>query len=247
MTRWRSLMVAALAPLGAGAEEIAGARQALEPAEIRDAVAAAPSGRLAEIRLCNLLVYSRDKTATNLRAGPSRTDKVIATLPPQREEAGTSVGPEFQVIAGLGEWFLIRGAHWAGYDLPEGRLALGPAWMAANLAGFEIWSPDLKKEPREAAETIVTMASPADIEQPWGPDSAKVERVYGCSGSYVDVRVALPDGRRVRGWAAGLCNNQVTTCGGFSDLYEERDDGLYRSPASCRADAGSPGCQAAKP
>lgn len=245
MTRLAAMALAATLSLPAAAAEVQGAQRWLDLPEIQPAVSVAPGGKSTGVRLCWVSVYSRDKTPTNLRAGPSREAKVVAVLPAERAEAGTRIGPEFQVIAGRQDWFLIRGAHWAGYDLPEKALVLGPAWMAANLASFTIESPSLRRAPNEAAETILKMAPLEGAADNWGPDSAKIERVHGCSGSFVDVSVSLPDGRKARGWATGLCGNQVTTCGGGHVVAEERAGGLYRTEASCREDHDAKACPSA--
>lgn len=232
------LLPASLALLPAIAQE---PRAPLEAHAVKAAVERAPGGREAGVRLCWLEAHSRDRTATNLRAGPSRSAKVSAALPPMRREGDDTFGPEFQVIANKGDWFLIRGAHWAGYGADAADLALGPFWMAANLTDFTIWEPKLFKEPRAGADLVVEMRHP---DHAWGPDSAKIERVHGCSGSYVDVSVKLPDGRRARGWASGLCANQVTSCGGAGPAFEERAGGLFRSEAACRETADETSCPA---
>ncbi len=224
------------------AEERQGASRWLEIHEVASAVRKAPSGKQTGVQLCWLSAYSRDKTSTNLRNGPGPRDKVIAKVPAERDEGGTKIGPEFQIIAGRGDRFLVRGVHWAGYDLPEKELALGPAWMAANLMGFSLESPNLRDVPRETGKVILEMRPREGERDDWGADSAKIDRVYGCSGSFIDVAVTLPDGRKARGWATGLCANQVTTCGGGHVSAEERRGGLYLSEANCAAGTDNKDC-----
>lgn len=225
------------------------AARTLTPRETVVAVSTAVGGSMpAGLTLCRLFVYSRDKGDTNLRAAPSRAARIVGTLPGERREAGTRIGPEFQVLAGQGPWFLIRGARWAGYDLPEKRLHRGPSWMAANLVGFTIESLDLLSAPRPDARSVLRLL-PLDgaADQAWGPDSATIERVHGCSGSFVDVDVRLPDGRTARGWATGLCGNQVTTCGGGQVIYEARAGGLFLPEAVCAAGGREEDCPPAAP
>lgn len=246
---WRGSAAACLAMVllcspAAVATDAQGAARTLGPLETVAAVRKAVGGRLpADLKLCRVFAYSRDTGETNLRAGPGLAARVVATLPGERPEAGARIGPEFQVLAGRGPWFLIRSAHWAGYDLPAKPLHLGPAWMAANLVAFTIESLDLLAEPREGARSVLRLLPLAGApDQAWGPDSARIARVHGCSGSYVEVDVQLPDGRAARGWAGGLCRNQVTTCGGGQVLYEARAGGLYLSRKACAERAGGEDC-----
>ncbi|MCG7392148.1 SH3 domain-containing protein [Microvirga sp. ACRRW] len=195
----------------------------LEPAEI-PAAAAQATGFRTGVNLCWLNAYSDDSDpkGTNIRAAPSRNAPVIGTIPQKRAEAGTEIGPEFQVIGSTDGWLLIRQAIWRGYERDEKLLFKGPGWIAAGLVSFSVEDPLLRAEPHMNARTIMELTSAQDAESSWGPDSVIIKRAHRCSGSFVEVDLETPDGRKARGWANGACANQVTTCGGNPSAVEER-------------------------
>lgn len=178
------------------------------------------------MRLCSLHLYSNDADAkgTNIRAAPSVNAPIIGTLPGKRAEADTKIGPEFQVLGAKGGWLLIRNAHWAAYVHEEELLFPGPGWIAAKFVGFEIEHGWLYDTPQGHGQRILKLSSldQADSESHWGPEDVRVERVYGCSGSFLEVDIETPNGQKKRGWVTGVCGNQVTTCGGGDAFVEER-------------------------
>jgi hypothetical protein len=130
------------------------------------------------------------------------------------------------VIGSVDDWFLIRQVIWTGYDLDEKLLFSGPGWIAAGLVSFSAEDPWLRSAPRADAAKIRGFSSDGNAAPGLEVNDAIIKRVHRCSGSFVDVDLEAPDGRKARGWVTGVCANQVTTCGGGSDYVEERDGKL---------------------
>lgn len=189
----------------------------LAPQDIPAFVSKAP-GADRSVRLCSFHAYSKDAdvNGSNLRAGPDLNAAVLAVIPGERAEAGTKIGPEFEVLGSKDEWLLIRGVHWAGYDKAEKMLFSGPGWISAGLVSFEAEDPWVRDAPRAEARKVVELQ---------GRDLI-IKRVHGCSGSFVDVDYELDGEQKGRGWVSGACANQVTTCSGGSPYIEERNGKL---------------------
>ncbi|MES2905950.1 MAG: hypothetical protein V4691_02820 [Pseudomonadota bacterium] len=206
----------------------------LDIGEIKPAVAKALGSKTKDVHLCSFEVYLRDSGKTNLRAAPHSNAKIVGSLPAPEPEYGTTISPRVQVIGGKEGWFLVRAGRWADREKDK-MLFEGPAWMAANLADFTI-EGGLYTAPVEEAPPVAKLAPLPGTADNWGSDSVKIDKVFGCSGSFVDASVITPDDRKFRGWATGICANQLTTCGGGHRIYEEREGGIYPSAAACRED-----------
>lgn len=204
----------------------------LDPSEVHSAVAKAPGYRPG-ISLCWLNAYSidTDPQGTNIRAAPDRNAPVIAKIPSERAEADTRIGPEFQVIGSADGWLLIRQVIWRGYDKNEKLLFNGLGWIAAGLVGVSAEDALLRSAPRADASAIMELFSAPNADPSWGPSDIIVKRVYRCSGSFVDADLEIPDGQKARGWVAGICSNQVTTCSG-GGIHIEEHNGKLVSPNS---------------
>lgn len=177
------------------------------------AIATSPAvGAMAEepARVCSFSAHTidPDPAGTNVRSAPSATASILATLPQEAGEGDAAFSPEFDVIGFKRGWFLIENVAVGHYgDEPVRTIFKGPGWVAAKLVGFTINDHRLREEPGGSAKIVAELTG-AD----WGPDSAIVKKVHDCSGAFVDVTVETPDGAERRGWATGLCANQVTTC-----------------------------------
>jgi hypothetical protein len=169
---------------------------------------------LTRVTPCNISGYTEDPDpqGTNVRAAPRRDAPVIGVLPHAVPSAGTTIAPEFEIIGSRDGWLLIRDAFQGSYeDAPERRVFAGPGWVAGNLVRFTINSSALRAAPHDTAREVLQLFGSNDASG-WGPDSVTIERVHGCSGSFAEVSIQTPAGKRARGWATHLCNNQVTTC-----------------------------------
>lgn len=220
---WLVIGCALLLPLAAHGEI-----RWLELSEIPNVVRKAP-GYDSKVQLCSLHLYSKDADVrgTNIRTAPTIDAPIIGTIPGERAEAGTRIGPEFEVIGSKDGWLLVRNAYWRGYEYGEKLLLRGPGWISAGLVGFEIENSWLYDAPRADARKILRLSSPdnTDAESLWGPDSVQIKRVYGCSGSFLDVDLETPDGQKARGWITSICGNQVTTCIFSNDTFTEEHNG----------------------
>lgn len=169
----------------------------------------------AEATRCDIPGYAADldPRGTNLRAGPGTTDAIVARLPPPAADGADTYAAEFRIIGAQGNWLFIRDAWQGGYGVrPRRKIFAGFAWVSTGLVSFTINGAELRSAPDSTAPVTAILHGRLSNGAAWGPDGVVVERVHGCQGRFADVRVRLPDGRQLRGWATGICSNQVTTC-----------------------------------
>jgi hypothetical protein len=176
----------------------------LDPSEVPSAVRKA-SGYRPGINLCWLNAFSidTDPQGTNIRAAPDRNAPIITKIPGERDEAGNKIGPEFQVIGSVDGWLLIRQVTWAGYDLNEKLIFNGLGWIAAGLVSFSAEDPWLRSAPRADASRVRGFSPDENAAPGLEVNDAIIKRVHHCSGSFVDVDLEAPDGRKARGWVTG--------------------------------------------
>ncbi|EIM29628.1 hypothetical protein [Microvirga lotononidis] len=173
------------------------------------AVAAEAPGHGNGMHLCSIHAYLR-KSATGgakLRAGPGTHTRIVARIPVANPE--DDMQPEFQIIGSKNGWLLIHNPHWADYGSGEKLLFKGSAWIAPGLIDFEMEGYTLFSAPRIKASVLLRLKSPG---KDWDSRKVTVEQVRGCSGSFLDMTIRLPHGKRARGWFAAICGNQATTC-----------------------------------
>jgi hypothetical protein len=182
-------------------------------------VAAKAPGFSHDVNLCWLRAHSRDTDpkGTNIRARPERKSRIIGKIPEERAEAGTKIGPEFQIIGSKDGWFLIHNAYWAGYDSGASKILFSNSgWIAASLIGLTSEDSSLRAQPLSDAPVLMSLSSESS------ESVLKIEKIYACSGSFIDAAIIAPNGKKARGWLSSICGNQVTTCGGGGRLIEER-------------------------
>jgi hypothetical protein len=152
-----------------------------------------------------------DPAGLNVRAAPAKDARIIGRLPAQRAQAGDSYAVEFEVVGSQGGWLLIRNAYFADYGGGKGDQVVfkGPGWVFADKVRFLINRTDLYKAPSASAPVVAELTN-ADHSS--GPDSADIDHVYGCSGDFAEVSAHMAGKPPTRGWATGICSNQVTTC-----------------------------------
>ena len=166
---------------------------------------------------CAFSAWSTDKdpAGLNVRAAPGADAPVIAKLPPPRPSKSDTYAVEFRVIGSRDGWLLIENAKFVDYDGSAADQAVfaGPGWVSGTKVGFEINDASLRAGSGADAPIKAQLVDNSDPNGIYGPDSAVVDRVFGCSGEYADVLLHLgPKGRPTRGWVTRLCSNQVTTC-----------------------------------
>lgn len=211
------MLAAALAPTASAQERF------IDHDKVAAAVRAAP-GAKSGVKLCwfSANLVDKDKTGTNLRAGPSTLARVVKRIENRRMEGGAEMWPELQVIGAKDGWFLVRQIHWAAYDQDEKTIHEGPVWVASSLVSATMEGISLYKSPGPKAPVIRELRGKTAEGGEWSALDLPVKRMHDCSGSMVDVTFTLPDKSEVRGWANGACANQVTTCGGGHMLVHEK-------------------------
>jgi hypothetical protein len=167
---------------------------------------------------CALSGWSNDPdpAGLNIRAAP-RADAEIIGIVPQPRQAGADGRPveeaaEFGIIGGRNGWFLIRDVKFVGYYTEKDRSVFaGPGWVFADKVRFLINRPEVRSQPSGDAPVLAKLRreTPDSVA---GPDSAKIDHVYGCLGAFADAAVHMEGQRPARGWVTGICSNQVTTC-----------------------------------
>lgn len=161
-------------------------------------------------------VQDTDLKGTNLRSAPTASAPVIGHLPPTHyeKEGDVNLSAEFHIIGSQDGWLKISDVE----DGPLGKDSTytfkGPAWISGSLVGFTIGSVKLRKAPSMDAPQAVSLMG-----ENYGGDSYTVKRVYACKGRFVDIAVQLSPGIKknapvLRGWAATVCSNRLTTCDG---------------------------------
>ncbi|MBO3759065.1 SH3 domain-containing protein [Ciceribacter sp. L1K23] len=160
---------------------------------------------------CDIWAWSidDDPKGLNVRSGPSTAHGVIAVLPPPKRKEGYVFRTEVEVKESQAGWFRITQAVVPDY-LDEGgdqTVFEGEGWVSGGGLGLLLNRIKLYEAPSTEA-TVVAELLDGNVD---GPDSFTVERLYACTGWWVEVEATLGE-RRHRGWASGTCSNQVTTC-----------------------------------
>lgn len=156
----------------------------------------------------------RDPAGLNVRAGPRKDAPVIGRIPPENIPPKTMKGrdtyaAEFDIIGSRDGWFLVRDVKFVDYGGSGDRVVFrGPGWVYADKVRFLINNSDLRSAADRDSPVVMKLAT---SDHTGGPDSANIDHVYGCHGDFVDILVHM-DGPTARGWATGICSNQVTTC-----------------------------------
>jgi hypothetical protein len=154
---------------------------------------------------CKFSAWSADPdpAGLNVRAAARKDAPIVATLPHSK---GYAV--EFEVVGSLNGWLLIRNARLPTYDDAKDKpVFAGPGWVYADKVRFEINDQALRAQPQAEAPVVLPL-----FDEGSGPDSAEIDHVFGCQGTFADVEVHMSKGPHKRGWATRLCSNQVTTC-----------------------------------
>jgi hypothetical protein len=160
---------------------------------------------------CALSGWSNDPdpAGLNIRAAPRADAEIIGRVPPP--EAGEGYAAEFSIIGSRNGWFLINGVKFRAYEGGRGERSLfrGPGWVFADKVRFLINRPEVRGAAADNAPILAKLRAPDGTS---GPDSAKIDHVFGCSGTFAEVAAHMEGQRPVRGWVTGICSNQVTTC-----------------------------------
>ena len=110
--------------------------------------------------------------------------------------------PELEIVGFAHGWAKVRRVRFADYGAGETILFAGSGWISGRLLSASLTHMPLRDKP---SGTIRNSAAA-------GLDGAVVEAIDDCSGPFAHVTARLADGRRLVGWTAEPCANQVTTC-----------------------------------
>ena len=156
-------------------------------------IVGAASPALADPPRCDFTAATGDAkyTATNVRAAPSSSAKVLMTI--------DSAAPvEVHVIGREGNWYRVDRIDDAEQDKPLHR---GAAWVHASQLVLSVAGGDhrLYARPTKASGQLMRLT----------PDGNALD-IHDCQGRWVKV---LVDGKTV-GWMApdAQCSNPMTTC-----------------------------------
>jgi hypothetical protein len=173
--------------------------------------AAAATVDTAGVTTCALSGWSNDPdpSGLNIRAAPRADAEVIGRVPRPREKEDEAA--EFDIIGTRNGWLLITGVKFVDYGSGKGDRTVfaGPGWVFADKVRFLINNADVRSAPAKNASVLAKLRTPDGTS---GPDSATIDHVFGCSGSFAEAAVHMESQRPVRGWVTGICSNQVTTC-----------------------------------
>jgi hypothetical protein len=169
----------------------------------------------AGVTACTLSGWSGDPdpAGLNIRAAPRADAEIIGRVPPPEDQAGDSYAAEFRIIGSRNGWFLINSVKFADYGNGKGDRVVfgGPGWVFADKVRFLINRAEVRGAPAENAPILAKLR----LQTPHrasGPDSAKIDHVFGCSATFAEATVHMEGQRQTRGWVTGICSNQVTTC-----------------------------------
>jgi hypothetical protein len=159
----------------------------------------------------------RDPHGLNVRAGPGATYRVIATLPPPKDDFAA----EFSVTGAKDGWFRIDQATVPDYIEDHDKSVFeGVGWVSGRYIGFWLETQELNSISWTTSPAVVDFSKKGPNGEDGGADRFKLERVYDCRGFWVEVGGTY-FGKHVRGWAWGICASQVTTCGGGWAMPED--------------------------
>ncbi len=153
----------------------------------------------------------RDPKGSNLRSAPRADAPIIGHVAPLMNiGSDTWTGVTFDIVGSKDGWLLVKRGETDPPDqftLDKAHAEDGRGWISARLVSTALSTSPLRAGPARTARLVATMKG-----DNWGPDSADVRMVHGCSGKYIEVTAVPMDGKPVRGWSYEPCASQLTTC-----------------------------------
>jgi hypothetical protein len=152
----------------------------------------------------------KDPHGLNVRAGPGTKYRVIATLPPPKNDFAA----EFSVTGAKNGWFRIDRATVPDYIEDSDKTVFdGVGWISGRYIGFWLETHELNRISWTTSPVVLDFSKKGPNGEDGGTDNFKLERVDDCRNFWVEIEGTY-FGEHVRGWAYGICASQVTTCGG---------------------------------
>lgn len=164
---------------------------------------------------CSIDVYSLDEDpkGLNVRAGPSASAAIVATLENSRSQNGEDFEVEMHVVGSKDGWLLIDRAWFRDYGEPAkaGTVFSAKGWVTGRLAGSDIAEAVLRAEPSVGSKIVATLYSPNSSSPAGSAGRFEVSRIFACKGEWADVEGEFR-GKTARGWARRLCSDQAAIC-----------------------------------
>lgn len=154
-----------------------------------------------------------DGRGIDVRAGPRADSAVVGQLPPPVLDEDYTFGAEVSVTGASDGWFRIDSAtviDYIGDEEPKTVFA-GDGWVPGEVLSLSLQSALLHVAPSADSPVAAELAGVDAEGYESGPDSFAVKRLDACLDGWVEVEGEFL-GRQLRGWTAGTCANQVTTC-----------------------------------
>src|ERR1700677_3435117 len=157
------------------------------------------------VTACDFAAESGDASEQGLavRAAPDAAAEVLGYIPRIEDKQEGSVGEtkqdqRFQVVGAKDGWFQIEGANYLNLQSPASPSQKG--WVDGRSVTVRLYRDTLKEASNDAAPDVVYLiASDADGNFLYSPDSVPVSRVFGCSGRWLEVEIRLPGAKTSSG------------------------------------------------
>lgn len=179
------------------------------------ALAAGLAGATAAETACAFRAWSKDPDPNGLavRAAPRADARLLARLPPPRDDGGERIAVEVGVVGSKDGWLSIDGAAFPDLGNGARRVFRGRGWVSGRLIDVAVQDERVRAAPSDGAPVLAAPAGgtggPAD-------ESLRLVRILACRGAWIEVEAEIHSdagaARPVRGWVTGLCPSQVTTC-----------------------------------
>jgi hypothetical protein len=172
-----------------------------------DASSALPAGATA----CEFSALARqgEPGGPAVREAPRSDGRELGRLPAIKDKDTGFYGadgelPEFKVIGFKDGWFLIEEAAYPEPYRPK--LYAGRGWIDGKFVTTHLFRDTLKKAPDNASPDVIYLYGTSDgiAYRPFVLDV----QLLGCAGRWLEVEVAQPDAKTVRGWTDRSCTVQ---------------------------------------
>jgi hypothetical protein len=176
---------------------------------------AAGGGEPTEATACAISAWlsTPDGDGVEVHAAPRADSAIVGQLPPPVVDEDYTFGAEVSVTGAKDGWFRIDRATVIDYigDEEPKTVFVGEGWVPGAMLSLWVQSALLHVGPSADSPVAAELAGVDAEGYESGPDSFAVSGLDACLDGWVEVEGEFL-GRRLRGWTAGTCANQVTTC-----------------------------------
>ena len=150
-------------------------------------------------------IEAEGPSAQVIRDGPSADAAAIADMPQPYKGYDGMAYPTASITGSQDGWFRIEKIVTNLYaEADPVTVFAGEGWVPGKALGLHVESPALLERPADDATLAEDFSD-------GGENFLTVDRLYACSGHWVEVGGTYGD-KRVRGWSSDTCESQVTTC-----------------------------------